>query len=90
MARMKEELEAERKKAVIRELMKGPDLERYLEGKKRKFITYAQGARMFLMNYYSFVKLAKMAGANLRVKKRVIVDMDVVEAYMARNCKGGK
>lgn len=90
MARMKEELEAERKKAVIRELMKGPDLERYLEGKKRKFITYAQGARMFSMNYYSFVKLAKMAGANLRVKKRVIVDMDAVEAYMARNCKGGK
>ena len=57
---MKEELEAERKKAVIRELMKGPDLERYLEGKKRKFITYAQGARMFSMNYYSFVRLSSL------------------------------
>ncbi len=80
MARMKETNEDKRKEAMVRELMKGPDLDAYLGEKRRKFITYAQGARMFSMNYYSFVKLAKMAGANLHVKKKVVVDLDAVEA----------
>ena len=89
MARMKEEAGAGRKKTAPGEPVKGPDLEGYLEGRRRKFITYAQGARMFTMNYYSFVRLAKTAGANLKIKKKVIVDLDAVEAYLMRNRKGG-
>ena len=51
MARSKAEIEAEKKKERLRELRRGPDLERFLEGRKRKFITYAQGASMYSMNY---------------------------------------
>lgn len=39
----KEEIEEKRKKEMIRQLRKGPDLEEFLEGRKRKFTTYAQG-----------------------------------------------
>lgn len=33
---------AAEKKARLQALSKGPDLERFLEGRKRKFVTYAQ------------------------------------------------
>lgn len=32
---------AAERKARLQALSKGPDLERFLEGKKRKFVTYA-------------------------------------------------
>ena len=52
---------------------------------KRNFISYAQGAKMFSMNYYSFVKLAKEAGANIRIKKKVVIDLELVEKYLENN-----
>ncbi len=59
--RSKEEREEERKKELLRTLRRGPDLDRFIDEKKRNFVSYAQGARMYSMNYYSFVKLAKEA-----------------------------
>ena len=82
MARSKAEIEAKKKKERLRELQRGPDLEQYLEGRKRRFTTYAYGARMFSMNYYSFITLAKKAGASIQIKKKVIVDLDVLEKYI--------
>jgi len=70
MARSKAEIEAEKKKERLRELRRGPDLERFLEGRKRKFVTYAQGASMYSMNYYSFITLAKKQGQIFRSRKR--------------------
>lgn len=69
-------------KARIRELQKGPDLEKYLVGRKKLYVSYAEGARLYSMNYYTFVKLAKAAGANIRVKKNVVIDLTKVEAFM--------
>lgn len=86
MARSKEEIEAEKKREKICELRRGPDLEKYLEGSKRKFTTYAHGASMYSMNYYSFVTLAKKAGANIQIKKKVVVDLDVLEKYIEEQC----
>ena len=85
--RSKEEQEAERKKQLIRTLRRGPDLDKYIVEEKRTFVSYAQGARMYSMNYYSFVKLAKEAGANIRVKKKVVIDLGIVEDYLEKNCK---
>ena len=65
MGKKKEEIEAEKKREIVRQLRKGPDLEQYVEGKKRKFTTYARGASLYSMNYYSFVNLAKEAGARI-------------------------
>ena len=85
MPRSKEEQEEERKKELRRTLQRGPDLDRFIDDKKRNFISYAQGARMFSMNYYSFVKLAKEAGANIRIKKKVVIDLELIEKYLENN-----
>lgn len=46
---------------------KTPDLEKYLEGKKRRFVNYTQGAKIYKMSYWPFVRLAKKAEANSEV-----------------------
>ena len=66
--RTKEEIAVEKEKEKLRALRRGPDLDRFLEGRKRTFVSYAEGARIYSMNYYSFVTLAKTAGANIRIK----------------------
>ena len=68
-----------------KKLQKGPDLDRFLEGGKRRFTTYARGAGMYSLNYYTFVNLVKEAGANLQIKKKVIVDLDILDAYLESN-----
>ena len=90
--RTKEEIAAEEEKEKLRALRRGPDLEHFLEGKNRTFVSYAQGAQIYSMNYYSFVTLAKAAGANIRIKKNVVIDLDVIEEYLEKQCmeeKGG-
>ena len=85
--RSKEEREEERKKELLRTLRRGPDLDRFIDEQKRNFVSYAQGARMYSMNYYSFVKLAKEAGANIRIKKNVVIDLELIEKYLENNCE---
>ena len=41
------------------------------------------------MSYYTFIKLAKEAGANIKIKKNVVVDLEVLEKYIMENCEGG-
>ena len=69
-------------KDLKRLLKKGPDLDKYLEGKKKNYTTYGLGARLYSMNYYTFVKLCKEAGANIQIKKNVVVDLDILDAYL--------
>ena len=87
MAMSKEEREARKRKAVLNELRKGPDLEKYLEGRRRKYTTYARGAKLYSMHYYAFVNLAKEAGANIRIKKKVVIDLDILERYIGEHGK---
>ena len=68
-----------KKKAVL------PDLSRYMEGRKRHFITYFEGAELYGIPYYSFVRLAKEAKANYTLRKTAIVDNDAVEKYLKEN-----
>lgn len=89
MARKKEIDEVERKKELLRKLRKGPDLDKYVDDKKRRYTSYAGGARIYSMSYYTFIKLAKEAGANVKIKKNVVVDLDVLEKYIEENCEGG-
>lgn len=84
--RTKEEIAAEKEKEKLRALRRGPDLDRFLEGKKRTFVSYAEGARIYSMNYYSFVTLAKAAKANIRIKKNVVIDLDAIEEYLEKQC----
>ena len=78
-------------KDLVRKLRKGPDLDKYLKGKKKRYTTYGLGAGMYSLNYYSFVRLCKEAGANIQIKKKVVVDLDILEAYLesAIDMEGG-
>ena len=70
-------------------LAKGPDLDEFLVGRKKHYTTYGLGASMYSMNYYSFVKLCKQAGAHIQVKKNVVIDLDILDAYIAENLEEG-
>ena len=65
----------------------GPDLDMYLEGKRKGYVTYVQGASIYRMNYYTFVRLAKEAGANIRSRKTVVVDLDIFDlsSFLSQN-----
>ncbi|SCY13420.1 DUF6462 family protein [Butyrivibrio sp. INlla14] len=64
-------------------LAKGPDLEKYINDQNRKrFIQYSEGARLFGMRYWSFVRFCKRAGAVITLRKTAIVDLDVLEDYI--------
>ena len=41
-----------------------PNLDKYLKGKARRFVTYTDGSRLYSIPFYSFVRLAKEAEAN--------------------------
>lgn len=59
-----------------------PNLDEFLEGRKKTYVSYLQGAKLYSMQYYSFVKLVKAAKANKRLRKAVIVDLELLDAYM--------
>lgn len=59
-----------------------PELDKYLEGRKRKLVNYKEGAELYEIPYYSFVRLAKEAGANFTLRKTAVVDIDIIEKYL--------
>ena len=61
---------------------KTPDLEKYLEGKKRRFVNYTQGAKIYKMSYWPFVRLAKKAEANYPIQKTAIVDLNILDDFL--------
>lgn len=59
-----------------------PNLDKYLKGKARRFVTYTDGAQLYSIPFYSFVRLAKEAEANFILRKCAIVDLDIVERFL--------
>lgn len=60
-----------------------PKLDGFISpGKKKFYATYAQVASYYSLPYYTAVKLAKEANANIHIRKSVLVDMDVVNNFM--------
>lgn len=67
---------------------KGPDLDKYITDKERRYVRYEEGAKLYGLPYYTFVNLAKAAGANMGVRRKVVVDLDILEEYILANHKG--
>lgn len=67
--------------------VRGPDLDKYLEGRHHNYITYAQGARFYALPYWTFVNLAKKAGATWALRKTAIVDTVVLDRYLQESLK---
>ncbi|MBO4703081.1 MAG: hypothetical protein J5625_10535 [Lachnospiraceae bacterium] len=89
MAKSKEESDEEKRKAKIASLRKGPDLDKYVKGPRKRYTTYELGASQYSLNYYTFRKLVRMAGANIKIRKNVLIDLDILEEYLEKNCKDG-
>lgn len=62
-----------------------PNLDKYLAGGKHNYVNYSEGARMYRIPYYSFVRLAREAEAHYFMRKTAIVDVDLIEKYLAEN-----
>ena len=65
-----------------------PNWDEFLEDRKKNLVSYAEGARYYSMNYYAFVALARKANANVRIKNRTVVNLDILDAYLEEFCKG--
>ena len=78
----------------------GPDLDKYIVGKKHAWVTYEEGAKLYNIPYWTFVHLAKEAKATLPLRRTTIVDLMKFEPYFmsvlqrddpkSRIGKGGK
>ena len=58
------------------------NLDKYLEGDKKRYLTYEEAARRYSMPYWTFVNLAKEAGAVRKVKRMVLVNTEKVDAFI--------
>ena len=65
-----------------------------MEKNKRKdtkrFVRYSEGAEMYSMGLTKFQELAKDAGANIRIKKNVVIDLELIDKYLENNCEGAE
>ena len=50
-----------------------------------KFIIYAQGAKLYDVSYWSFVRAAKEAQSNYPIRKTAIVDLNILEKFLEEN-----
>lgn len=62
-----------------------PDLDKHLKERGRKLVSYKEGAEIYGIPYYSFVRLAKEAGANYTLRKSVVIDIDIIEQFLDGN-----
>ena len=62
------------------------NLDKYLEGRKHKYMNYQQAARHYGLPYWGFVKVAKEAKATWKLRKTAIVDTVVFDRYLEEHC----
>ena len=61
------------------------NLDKYIVEKKHRYCTYQDGARLYSMAYWGFVKLCKEAGANFKIRKTALIDLNLVDKYIEEN-----
>lgn len=59
-----------------------PELERMVREKRKKYVRYEEGAQLYSMGLHTFQQLAKEAGAIYRIKRVVLVNLDILDEYM--------
>lgn len=63
-----------------------PDLDKYLEGRKHRYVSYKEGAIMYSLPYWTFVNFAKAANATWALRKTAMVDLDKLDKYLDEHC----
>jgi len=59
-----------------------PQLEKLTQTGHKKFVRYSEGARLYSMGLHSFQSLARDAGAVYRLKRIVLVNLDIIDKYL--------
>ena len=58
------------------------NLDKYLEGRNHKYMTYEKASQLYGLPYWGFVSMAKEAKATWKLRKTAIVDIGVFEKYL--------
>lgn len=58
------------------------NLEELVGKRKKKFVRYDEGAALYSVGLHTFMDLAKEAKAIYRVKRMVLVNIDIIDAYL--------
>ena len=64
-----------------------PNLDQYIPEGRKRYVSYYEGAQMYGFAYTGFVKACKEAGANKKIRKTVMVDLDRFEEYLEEQYK---
>ena len=59
-----------------------PEMEKMLQYGRKKFVRYDEGAKIYSMGLHTFQDLAKEAGAIYRIKRVVLVNTDIIDAFL--------
>ena len=62
------------------------NLDKYLEGRNHKYMTYEKASQLYGLPYWGFVSMAKEAKATWKLRKTAIVDIVVFEKYLEEHC----
>ena len=63
-----------------------PNLDKYMEGQKSKYMNYQEAARQYGLPYWTFVTMAKEAKATWKLRKTAMVDIVKFEKYLEEQC----
>lgn len=58
------------------------ELTELVRGRGKKFVSYQEGADLYSLGLHSFQDLAKEAGAVYKVKRRVLVNTEIIDEYI--------
>ena len=61
------------------------DLETQVQNGTKRFVRYAEGAALYSLGLHTFQEIAKEANAVYKVKRCVIVNLDIVNEYLEKH-----
>lgn len=59
-------------------------LEAQVQSGNKRFVRYAEGAALYSLGLHTFQEIAKEANAVYKVKRCVLVNLDLVNAYLEK------
>lgn len=60
-------------------------LEAQVQSGNKRFVRYAEGAALYSLGLHTFQEIAKEANAVYKVKRCVLVNLDIVNEYLERH-----
>jgi len=62
---------------------RAPNLDQFIKPeKKKKYVTYLKGSKLYDLPYWTFVSLAKESGATVALRKTAIVDLIAFDKWI--------